>query len=64
MDTSILCTNGAFVVCSAIGFIAGSVWSLIDPGFNLLVDRVVRFSAAVIGAAVGLILDHFFGPWC
>jgi len=47
-----------------MGFIAGSVWSLIDPGFNLLVDRVVRFSGAVIGAAAGLILDHFIGPWC
>ena len=64
MDTSILCTHGAAVVCSATGFIAGSIWSLADPGFDLLVDRVVRFSGAIIGAALGLILDYFIGPWC
>jgi hypothetical protein len=64
MDTSILCTHGAFVVCPATGFIAGSIWSLVDPGFNLLVYRMVRFSGAAIGAAAGLILDHFFGAWC
>jgi hypothetical protein len=44
MDTSLLCTNGAFVVCSAIGFIAGSIWSLVDTRFDgFLVYRVPAF---------------------
>jgi hypothetical protein len=65
MDTSILCTNGALVVGSVIGFFAGSIWSLVDTRFDdFLVYRVVRFSGAVIGAALGLILDYFIGPWC
>jgi hypothetical protein len=60
MDTSILCTNGGFVVCSIIGFFAGSIWSLFDTRFDsFLLYRVVRFSAAVIGAAAGLVLDHY-----
>jgi len=65
MDTSILCTNGTLVVCLAIGFVAGSIWSLIDPRVDSFVaGRLLRFSGAVIGAAVGLVLDHFIGPWC
>jgi hypothetical protein len=65
MDTSMLCTNGALVVGSVIGFSVGSIWSLVDTRFDgFLVYRVVRFSGAVIGAAAGLVLDHFIGPWC
>jgi hypothetical protein len=67
MDASILCTNGGFVVCSAIGFFAGSIWSFVDPrfdNFSFVAFRVPRLLGAVIGAAAGLVLDHFTGPWC
>jgi uncharacterized membrane protein YccC len=65
MDTSILCTNGALVVCLTIGFGAGSISSLVDPRFDSFVaGSMVRLLGAVIGTAAGLVLDHFFGPWC
>jgi uncharacterized membrane protein YccC len=65
MDTSILCTNGTFVVCLTIGFLAGFIWSLVDPRFDSFVaGRLLRLLGAAIGAAAGLILDHFIGPWC
>ncbi len=65
MDTPILCTNGTFVVCVTIGFVAGSIWSLIDLRFDsFAARRLLRLLGAVLGAAAGLILDHFIGPWC
>ena len=65
MDTSILCTNGALVVCLALGCAAGSILSLVDPRFDAFVaGRMVRLLGAVIGTAVGLVLNHFIGPWC
>ena len=65
MDTSILCTNGALVVCLAIGFAAGSISSLVDPRFDdFVAGRMVSLLGAVIGTAAGLVLDHVIGPWC
>ena len=65
MDTSILCTHGALTGCLAVGVFAGVIWAMVDPRFDSLVfSKVPLILGAVIGAASGLILDHFIGPWC
>ena len=65
MDTFMPCTNGGFIVCLVIGSVTGFIWSLVDPKFDSFVaSRLLSLLGAVIGAAAGLVLDHFTGPWC
>jgi hypothetical protein len=80
MDMSQICTDaktlsgsttsGVLAACLVIGFVAGIIWTTVDPRFrsasfsNTSAQKLVAILAGIAGGAVGLVLLALIALGC